>query len=99
MRGKQATKLRQAASDVAHSQNEVSLENTFQYRIADRHLLTHPIQSSNVVEHGDDLIFVQRKLDSRSLKKIVGNWKRYMKTLSGKDRYSFMENLRVAYSV
>lgn len=95
MRGIQAKRARKAAADVAHNHSESTFQDTFQAKIpmSNALLLDRENLPINVVPHENDLIFVQRRLDPYSLKRIVKLWKRTLNRLPGAARFEFSQYL------
>jgi hypothetical protein len=92
MRNKQVKKMRKIGRNTAHNQNESTTQGTFQAYLPENYTKEDQ-QGTNIYDAGERLVFVQRVLDSFSLKHIVKQWKKTFKKTPRPNRFSFVENL------
>lgn len=96
MRGSQVKILNCSAKQYAESYDDIIFEGTYQVKLPD----TFIKQDNQICIHNnnkDELIFVQRKLHPRSHKKMVKEWKKFLKTLSYTRRRLFMLSIQPSF--
>jgi hypothetical protein len=97
MRGKKVKQLRMVAKLKAQSQNATTYQGTHQVKLPFGAFLGTP-ETTNIVKHGDDYIFVQRLLHTFSLKAITKKLKKFLRVVERPKRHLVVPQLALILS-
>ena len=97
MRGKKVKQLRLVAKLKAQSQNATTYQGAHQVKLPFGAFMGTP-ETTNIVKHGDDYIFVQRLLHPFSLKGITKKLKRFLRVVERPRRHQVAPQLALILS-
>ena len=92
MRGKKVKQLRMVAKIKAQSQNAITYQGAHQVKLPLGAFWGTP-ETTNIVKHGDDYIFVQRLLHAFSLKAITKKLKKFLRVVERPKRHIVVSQL------